>query len=379
MAIPVNPYTAPKGPVKISDGSEYLPGAKPGVVVEKGEFIFGSVGLDHGHIMSMTKELIAAGGVCKAVYDPDPKKVERFVKAFPDVKVAASEEEVLGDKEIKMIASACITSQRADLGLRVMSAGKDYFTDKAPLTSMEQLAAVRAKVKETGLKYMCYFGERVHSESANFAGYLIESGAIGQVVQVLGLGPHYLMPEGRPSWFFEREYFGGILCDIGSHQIEQYMFFSGNEDATVVRSNIANFANPQYPTFEDYGDAMLVGENGAVSYFRVDWYNPNSAINVRGGGQILLGTKGFIDRRSHFDPATGKSVGELFMANDKGEIGFEIAGKVGFPFFGQLILDVLNRTETAMTQEHMLKAAELSVQAQMQAVKISDITKKANI
>jgi Predicted dehydrogenases and related proteins len=376
MALPVNPYTAPKGPVKISDGSEYLPVNKPGPVVEKGEFIFAAIGLDHGHITAMTKELIAAGGVCKLVYDPDSNKVEKFLKAFPDVKAAASEEEVLSDKEVKMVAAACITSKRADLGLRVMSAGKDYFTDKAPLTSMEQLQAVRQKVKETGLKYMCYFGERVHSESANFAGYLIESGAIGRVVQVLGLGPHYLLPDGRPDWFFQREYFGGILCDIGSHQIEQFMFFSGNEDATVARSNIANFAHPQYPTFEDYGDAMLIGENGATNYFRVDWFNPNSAINVKGGGQILLGTKGFIDRRSHFDPQTGKSVGELFMANDKGEIGFEIAGKVGFPFFGELILDVLNRTENAMTQTHMLKAAELSVQAQLQAVKIADAVRE---
>jgi len=376
MPLPVNPYTAPKGPVKISDGSAYLPKKMPGPVVRKGDFVFAAVGLDHGHIMGMTKELLAAGGVCKLVYDPDKNKVEKFLKAFPDVKAAASEEEVLSDKDIKMVAAACITSQRADLGLRVMNAGKDYFTDKAPLTSMEQLQAVRQKVKETGRKYMCYFGERVHSESANFAGYLVQSGAIGRAVQVLGLGPHYLLPEGRSDWFFQREFFGGILCDIGSHQIEQFMFFSGNENATVARSNIANFAHPQYPTFEDYGDAMLIGENGATNYFRVDWFNPNSAVNVQGGGQILLGTKGFIDRRRHFDPATGKSMGELFMANDQGEIGFEIAGKVGFPFFGELILDVLNRTENAMTQSHMLKAAELSVQAQLQAVKIADATRE---
>ncbi|MEX1111315.1 MAG: hypothetical protein WEB31_05895 [Chthoniobacterales bacterium] len=40
------------------------------------------------------------------------------------------------------------------------------------------------------------------------------------------------------------------------------------------------------------------------------------------------------------------------------------AGKVGFPFFGELILDCLNRTETAMTQAHTFKAAELSLVAQ---------------
>jgi predicted dehydrogenase len=376
MAEFFNPYTAPKGPITMSSGEDYLPTTKPGTVVQKGEFVFAAIGLDHGHIHAMVKELCNVGGVCKWVYDPDSAKVERFLKANPETKAARSEAEIYDDKTVKMVAGACITSQRADLGLRVLSAGKDYFTDKAPLTSLEQLDAVKAKVKETGLKYMCYFGERIHSESANFAGYLVQSGAIGRVIQVLGLGPHYLLEETRPAWFFDREYFGGILCDIGSHQIEQFLFFSGNEDGKVVRSNIANFAHPKYPTFEDYGDAMTIGENGAVHYFRVDWFNPSQAVNIQGGGQIILGTKGFIDRRRMFDPTTGKSRGDLFLANDKGEVGFEIAGKVGFPFFGELVLDVLNRTEKAMTQEHLFKAAELAVTAQAQAVKIADCVKE---
>jgi predicted dehydrogenase len=374
MADFFNPYTAPKGPIKMSGGEEYLPSAKPGAVVQKGDFVFAAIGLDHGHIYGMVKELCGAGGVCKWVYDPDAAKMERFLKANPEAKAARSEAEIYDDKDVLMAAGACITSQRADLGLRVLGAGKDYFTDKAPLTSLAQLAAVKAKVRETGRKYMCYFGERIHSESANFAGYLVQSGAIGRVIQVLGLGPHYLLEETRPAWFFQREYFGGVLCDIGSHQIEQFLFYSGNEDAAVARSNVANFAHPKYPDFEDYGDALLVGQNGAAHYFRVDWFNPPQAVNVSGGGQIILGTKGFIDRRRMFDPATGKSHGELFLANGQGESGFDIAGKVGFPFFGELILDVLNRTEKAMTQEHMLKAAELAVTAQERAVKIADCT-----
>ena len=42
----------------------------------------------------------------------------------------------------------------------------------------------------------------------------------------------------------------------------------------------------------------------------------------------------------------------------------------GYPFFGQLILDCLNRTENAMTQEHAFKAAELCLTAQEKAVRI---------
>lgn len=51
----------------------------------------------------------------------------------------ASEEEILKDPEVKLVAGAAVTSERCALGLRVMAAGKDYFTDKAPLTTLEQL------------------------------------------------------------------------------------------------------------------------------------------------------------------------------------------------------------------------------------------------
>ena len=39
----------------------------------------------------------------------------------------------------------------------------------------------------------------------------------------------------------------------------------------------------------------------------------------------------------------------------------------GYPYFSDLILDCLNRTENAMTQSHAFKAAELAVRAQMLA------------
>ena len=217
-----------------TDGMNYAPQGKPAPVVKPGEFVFAAVALDHGHIYGMCNGLIEAGATLKYVYDPDPAKVEKFVSRFPGVKVARCEEEVLSDPEVKLVAGAAVTSKRCALGLRVMDAGKDYFTDKAPFTTLDQLAAARAKVAETGRKYMVYYSERLHVESAIFAGQLIEQGAIGKVIQVLGLGPHRLNAPSRPDWFFIKENYGGILCDIGSHQIEQFLFFAGETDATVV-------------------------------------------------------------------------------------------------------------------------------------------------
>lgn len=353
------------------DGMNYAPKGKPAPVVKPGEFVFAAVALDHGHIYGMTNGLIEAGATLKYVYDPDPAKVEKFVARFPGVKAAGSEEEVLSDPEVKLVAGAAVTSERCALGLRVMDAGKDYFTDKAPFTTLDQLAAARKKAAETGRKYMVYYSERLHVESAVYAGQLIREGAIGKVIQVLGLGPHRLNAPSRPDWFFIKENYGGILCDIGSHQIEQFLFYAGETDATVVRSQIGNYAHPQYPELDDFGDAMLVGAGGATQYFRVDWFTPNGLRTWGDGRTIILGTEGYIELRKYINVGTDDGSNQVFLVNGEREQKISVAGKVGYSFFGELILDCINRTENAMTQAHAFKAAELCLIAQRDAVVVS--------
>lgn len=354
------------------NGMNYAPKGKPSPVVAPGEFVIAAVALDHGHIYGMCNGLTEAGAALKWVYDPDPKKVEAFVKAFPNVRVAASEEEVLADQEVQLVAGAAVTSLRCALGLRVMAAGKDYFTDKAPLTTLEQLQQVKDMIRKTGRKYMVYYSERIHVEAAVYAGQLIEQGAIGRVVQVMGLGPHRLSAPIRPDWFFEKEKYGGILCDIGSHQIEQFLFYANEEDAKVVRSQIANYNHPEYPELEDFGDAILVGSKGATQYFRVDWFTPDGLSTWGDGRTIILGTEGYIELRKYVNVGMNDGTSNhVYLVNQSGEFHYEVTGKVGYPFFGELILDCMNRTEYAMTQAHALKAAELCVQAELLAERLS--------
>ncbi len=352
------------------EGMNYAPKGKPQPVVAPGEFAFAAVALDHGHIYGMCNALTEAGAVVKWVYDPDPAKVQAFRKAFPGAMAAASEAEVFADPEVKLIASAAVTSERCPLGLRAMDAGKDYFTDKAPLTTLAQLDAAKQKARETGRKYMVYYSERLHVESAIYAGELIERGAIGRVLQTLGTGPHRLSAAGRPAWFFEREKYGGILCDIGSHQIEQFLYYTGAKDARIVRSQIANYNHPEHPELEDFGDCMLVGDNGATGYFRVDWFTPDGLSTWGDGRMTILGTEGYIELRKYVDVAREETGDHVYLVNKDGEQHFSVRGQVGYPFFGRLILDCIHRTETAMTQEHAFKAAELCVRAEMQAERL---------
>jgi len=263
-----------------------------------------------------------------------------------------------------MVAAAAVPSGRGPLGCRVMEAGKDYFTDKCPFTTLEQLEKAKATAARTRRKYMVYYSERLHVECAVHAGTLIREGAIGRVIQVLGLGPHRLSAASRPGWFFEKKKYGGILCDIGSHQIEQFLYFSGAKDARVTHALAANYDHPEYPELEDYGEATLTADNGAVNFFRVDWFTPDGLRTWGDGRAVILGTKGYIELRKYIDVTREAGGNHLFLVNGDGEQKLELTGKVGYPFFGELILDCLNRTELAMTQEHAFKAAELCLKAQ---------------
>lgn len=353
-----------------SDGMNYAPEGKPMPVVDRGEFPFAAIALDHGHIYGQCKGLTEAGGELRYVYDPDPAKVEKFCKTFPGVEPLPSEEAVLEKSELKLIASAAIPSERGPLGLRVMDAGKDYFTDKTPFTTLAQLEAARAKVTQTGRKYMVYFSERLHVEAAVRAGQLIEQGAIGRVVQVIGLGPHRSSPQTRPDWFWSQEKTGGILTDIGSHQFEQFLHYAGTKSAKVVNAAVANYHHKDHPEFEDWGEANLVADNGATNYIRVDWLNPDGLRTWGDGRTFILGTGGYMELRKYLDVAREVEGDHIYLVDNAGEHHIRCHGEVGYPFFGQLILDCLNRTENAMTQEHAFLAAELCLQAQAMARRI---------
>jgi predicted dehydrogenase len=349
------------------EGFNYAPSGKPNPVVKAGEFVFAACHLDHGHIYGQCNALVEAGGTLKYVYDPDPQRAAGFVSRYPQAKAVDSLDRILEDREVRLVTAAAIPCRRADLGFRVMRAGKDYFTDKCPFTTLEQLAEARKVVAETGRKYMVYYSERLHVESAWYAGELVEQGAIGRVLQVLNLAPHKLSKASRPDWFFDKAQYGGILTDIGSHQFEQFLAYTGARDAEILSARVENFNNPDKPGLEDFGEALLKADNGASYYCRLDWFTPDGLQTWGDGRLFILGTKGFIEVRKYMDLGRTTGGNQLLLADGSKEQIIDCKGKVGYPFYGRLILDCLNRTENAMTQEHAFKAAELALRAQLLA------------
>jgi predicted dehydrogenase len=356
--------------VPAQDGMNYAPSGPPKPVCSPGDFVFAAVGLDHGHITGMCNGLTEAGGQLRWVYDPDPAKVAELCRRYPGTEAAPSEEAVLADERVQLVASAAVPAHRAGLGLRVLDHGKHYFTDKPPVTTLAQLAEVRAKAAEAGRKYAVYYSERLHVESAVFAGQLVADGAVGRVVHVLITGPHRMNAPSRPAWFFDREAYGGILCDIGSHQLEQVLYYGGCDDGTVTSARVANYAHKECPGIEDFGDATVVLGNGVTGYCRVDWFTPDGLGTWGDGRTFIVGTGGSIELRKYIDVGRERTGNHVYLVDSGGEHHIPVSGKVGYPFFGELILDCLEGTERAMTQEHAFRAAELCLQAQQQAVRV---------
>ncbi len=350
------------------DGMNYAPDmgtTKP--VVGGGEFVFAAGYFDHGHIYGQIDGLASAGGTLKYVLDADPARYASVLAKYPLAKVVRSLDEILDDSEVRLFTAAAVPSSRSGIGIRVMDAGKDYLTDKSPFTTLEQLGEAKAAVQRTGRKYGVCYSERLLSESGYYAGELIRGGAIGRVLQVLNLAPHNLAAASRPAWFFEKARYGGILTDIGSHQFEQFLHYAGALDGTINFARAENFASGDaYPEFEDFGEASATLDTGASCYCRLDWFNPKGSKIWGDGRSFVLGEKGYIEVRKYRDIVQG-GADVVYLVDEAGEHRIECRGKVGFPFFGQFVLDCLERTEKAMTQEHAFKAAELSMQAQAMA------------
>lgn len=345
-------------------------------VVEEGEFVFAAAFFDHGHIYGQTNGLSEAGGVCKWAWDPDPDKLRAFVEKYPNVRCARSFDEILEDPEVRLVTAAAIPCERSKIGMQCLEAGKHYFTDKSPFTTLEQLEEVRETVNRSGLKYLCDYSERLHSEAGWYACELAREGAIGKVLQVLILAPHNLGKGGRPDWFFDKQSYGGILTDIGSHQFDQFLYASNAKGGTVNFARVENFANPEYPGLEDFGEASLTLDNGVSCYCRIDWFNPRGNRTWGDGRMFILGTDGYIEVRKYNDLCLEPMESQvIYLVDHEGEKRIPCLGKIGFPFYGQLIHDCLEGTEKAMSQEHCFAAAELSMKAQ----KMADASRLATV
>jgi predicted dehydrogenase len=329
---------------------------------------FAVIGMEHVHILGITAAIQRGGGKLASVFSANPKGLADFQSRFGQVKIAGSEDEILNDPSIQLVAAAPVPDQRAPLGLRVMRHGKDFLSDKPGIISLEQLADVRKAIKETGRIYGILFSERFEVKAAVKAGELVKAGAIGRVIQTVNLAPHQIGVAARPEWFWDPARYGGILCDLGSHQVDQFVYYTDSNTASVTASQIANVNHPDRPLFQDFGDIVLHGNRG-TGYVRVDWFTPDGLGTWGDGRLFILGTEGYIELRKYVDIAGRKAGNHLLIVDQKSQRYID-CNDVILPFGAQFVSDIVNRTHTAQDQEKALLATELVLIAQKQATRL---------
>jgi predicted dehydrogenase len=332
---------------------------------------FAAIGLDHRHIYHQVGRLLDLGAECKGYYARDDSAVplDGFMRRFPDLPPVHDVRALLEDPEIQLIVTAAIPSERAEVALEAMRHGKDVMVDKPGVITEAQLADVMHLQRETGRIWSVDFSERFEVRAMTRATELVQAGAIGRVVQTVGFGPHRLNRHLRPDWFFRRADTGGILIDIGSHQIDQFLHFTGSDEAEIVASAVANYANPDAPELEDFGEILLRSDRGQ-GYIRVDWYTPDGLPTWGDGRCTILGTRGYIELRKYVDIAGREGTDHLFLVDQEATRHIDCSD-APLPYYERLIADVFERTESAMAQAHCFTVCELALEAQAKAVRLA--------
>jgi predicted dehydrogenase len=338
---------------------------------------FAVCGMSHDHIYGMVGAIQRGGGEMVAAWGGEEDKIAAFIKHFPNVRVVKTQDEILHDPSIQLVLSSQIASERAPLGVRAMKLGKDFLSDKPGITTLEQLSEVRKTIAETKRIYAIMYSERLEVKAAVHAGTLVQQGAIGKVIQTINIAPHQIFQHGgaagggsgRPDWFWNPEQYGGILCDIGSHQVDQFLFYTGSTEAEVVESQIANVRHPDHPKFQDFGDMVLRGNRG-LGYVRLDWFTPDGLGTWGDGRLFILGSDGYIEIRKYTDVAVKPQGNNLFIVDGK-QARYIDCNNMPLPFGPQFVGDVVNRTHVAQDQAQCLLAAELVIKAQLAAKRVT--------
>jgi predicted dehydrogenase len=331
---------------------------------------FGVIGINHPHVYEQVGRLLELGCECAGWYtEGEPRTLEGFQQQFPQLRRLEDSRRLLEDRGIAFIVTAAVPDLRAGIAVQAMEHGKDVMSDKPGCTTLEQLEKVRHAQAATQRIWSVTFSERFAVRAVTRAAELTVAGAVGRVVQTVGLGPHRLNKAQRPAWFFERARYGGILCDLASHQIDQFLFLTGSRDATVVSSAVANYANPDSPGLEDFGELLLRSDR-ATGYARVDWYTPDGLPTWGDGRLIILGTEGFIEIRKYADLAGRDGTDHLFLVT-RDATRYVSCADASLPYYSSFLRDVLARTETAMAQSHCFKVMELALAAQADAVRLA--------
>ncbi|HSR17650.1 MAG TPA: Gfo/Idh/MocA family oxidoreductase [Ignavibacteriaceae bacterium] len=162
----------------------------------------------------------------KGIFDPDPLKIQKIKKKFPDVKTSEKFEEALNLKsELAIISSPpCFHKQQS---IMAMETGKAVLCEKPMAVSVadcEEMISCSLKTK----KLLAIGLVRRFFPSAQTIRQLLLNNLLGEIKSFhFYEGGLFKWPVQSPSFFSKEISGGGILIDIGIHLLDLLIWWWG--------------------------------------------------------------------------------------------------------------------------------------------------------
>ena len=252
-------------------------------------------GLAHGHGIAFLDSALKFDGVSVVGFydDENPLSAQEASKTF-NAPVYNDLDELLQKSGANTLLTAAINSSKADIIVKAVEAGLHIISDKPLVTKMDDLNRITdALEKNKNVKLYLMLSER-YSPVLVTTKNLIDAGEIGQVVNIINMRPHRLRPQGRPAWMFDSKQYGGILNDIGVHDIDIAVWLSGCEVDKILAASVSNKRFNEFDDFDDNGEAMLRLKNGCIVFILESWLTPEKYPHHGEMKFIVHGTKGQI-------------------------------------------------------------------------------------
>ena len=197
-----------------------------------------------------------------------------------------------------MMLTAAVNDRKAAYIVKALDAGLHCMADKPLVSSMDQLESIeQALTRNKSLKLYLMLTERFNPALVA-AKQIVDRGEIGKVANIIAIRPHRLNPDTRPAWMFDSRRYGGILNDIGIHDLDIARWFTGNEMDRVLAASVSNHRSASCTDFNDNGEAMVRMKDGTTAFIYVHWMTPD-AYPAHGETRfIITGTKGQIEVHS---------------------------------------------------------------------------------
>ncbi|WP_405449232.1 Gfo/Idh/MocA family protein [Paenibacillus sp. HJGM_3] len=269
---------------------------------------FGIYGCQHGHILSFIDQMLALGGTCSGIYEPDSPGLAQQISDRHGIPLVDNPDVFIEDR-VSIIGSSAINNRKIDVVEWCERHGKHVMLDKPVVTNRKQLERLEAVFDRGTIQVGVLLTERFRRSIFTLK-QSIDAGQLGRIVSITMRKPHRLSPASRHAWHFSKEENGGLLIDLFIHDFDLLRFLTGQE-ITAIQSQMAKHIAPEHPTFFDTASAQVMMSDGTLAQLYADWHTPDPSWTWGDCRLFITGTEGCAELRLSGDPAV--EVGELYF------------------------------------------------------------------